>query len=299
LTTAATRRLRRLLLPPLLGGLRLLFGSLPRRHAQRLGAALGGLVWRLARRDRRRALEHLAIAFPGLDPRARPALARSCFRHLGTSLAESLLLLGADCAAVGGWVAAEGWERVEELHATGRPILILTGHCGNWELLAAWINCHRLGMAVVARSLDEPGVNELVVGLRARFGTETIERGEPGAARRLLRVLRGGGALGMLIDQDTRVEGVWVPFFGRPAYTPVGAARIALKQDAAVVPSFIERLPDGRHLARFLPPLDLPDDETEATALMTAAIEAQIRRVPEQWVWMHRGWRRQPPVAGR
>jgi KDO2-lipid IV(A) lauroyltransferase len=107
-------------------------------------------------------------------------------------------------------------------------------------------------------------------------------------------VLRAGGSLGMLIDQDTRVEGVWVPFFGHPAFTPVGAARIALRQRAAAVPTFIERLPDGTHLARFHPPLDLPADETEATALLTRAIEDQIRRVPAQWVWMHRRWRRRP-----
>jgi KDO2-lipid IV(A) lauroyltransferase len=99
----------------------------------------------------------------------------------------------------------------------------------------------------------------------------------------------------MLIDQDTRVEGVWVPFFGRPAFTPVGAAKISLRMGAATVPTFIERLDDGTHLARFLPPLDLPDDETEATALMTRSIEDQVRRRPEQWVWMHRRWRRQPP----
>ena len=149
-------------------------------------------------------------------------------------------------------------------------------------------------MAVVARALEESGLNELLVAFRRRFGTETLERGAPGAARRLLRVLRAGGALGMLIDQDTRVEGVWVPFFGRPAFTPVGAAKIALRQGAAVVPAFIERLADGTHLARIHPPLDLPADEVEATALMTQAIEEQIRRVPEQWVWMHRRWRRQP-----
>jgi KDO2-lipid IV(A) lauroyltransferase len=214
------------------------------------------------------------------------------------NLAEILHLLARGCDDVARYVEVEGWERVEALRAAGRGVLIVTGHCGNWELLAAAINCRGLGMRVVARALDEPELQELLVALRDRFGSRTIERGRPGAARELLRALREG-ALGMLIDQDTRVEGVWVPFFGRPAYTPVGAARIALKQDAAVVPSFIERLPDGRHLARFLPPLDLPDDETEATALMTAAIEAQIRRVPEQWVWMHRRWRRQPPVAGR
>ena len=137
----------------------------------------------------------------------------------------------------------------------------------------------------------------MLAGLRERFGTPTIARGSEGAARQLLATLRGGGALGMLIDQDTKVDGVWVPFFGRPAFTPVGAAKIALRQKRRRHPHLHRAPRDGSHLATFHPPLDLPDDPTEATALMTAKIEEQIRRRPEQWVWMHRRWRRQPPAS--
>ncbi len=98
----------------------------------------------------------------------------------------------------------------------------------------------------------------------------------------------------MLIDQDTQVEGVWVPFFGRPAFTPVGAAKISLKQKAAVFPAFIERVEGRSHRATIHPEMTLPEDATEATAAMTLEIEQQIRRVPEQWVWIHRRWKRQP-----
>ncbi len=146
----------------------------------------------------------------------------------------------------------------------------------------------------MARPLDDAGLQQLLVDLRNHLGTTTIARGTRGAARQLLEVLRGGGALAMLIDQDTKVDGVWVPFLGRPAFTPVGAAEIALRQKANVIPSFIERRPDGSHLIRFLPALDLPPDPREATALMTAKIEEQVRRRPEQWVWWHKRWRRQP-----
>jgi KDO2-lipid IV(A) lauroyltransferase len=259
-----------------------------------VGRLFGRLGWWFGRRDRRRALEHLALAFPERPAAERRALARAAFRHQGMNLAEDLHLLSRGCADVARYVETEGWERVAALRAAGTGVLIVTGHCGNWELLAAAINCRGLGMRVVARALDEPELQDLLVAFRRRFGSESIERGRPGAARELLRALREG-ALGMLIDQDTRVEGVWVPFFGRPAYTPVGAAKVALRPGVAAVPAFIERRPDGTHLARFLPPLDLPPDETAATALMTQAIEAQIRRRPEQWVWMHRRWRRQPP----
>jgi len=264
------------------------------RQAQRFGRALGALAWRLSRRDRRRALEHLTIAFPGLSPGERSALARACFRHLGEMLGEAFHLRHADATALERLVRLEGWEQVTAARASGRPILILTGHCGNWELLAALLNVRGLGMAVVARQLEDEGLQTSLLGLRQRFGTRTIVRGTPGAARELLKTLRGGGALGMLIDQDTKVDGVFVDFFGRPAYTPVGAAELAARFDAVVLPTFIERLADGTHLARIEPRLDLPDDPVAATAAMTRRIEVQIRRVPEQWVWIHRRWRRRP-----
>jgi len=293
-TRARWRRLRGRLLAALLRPLAAGLGRASLVGAQRAGRWIGRAAWALGRRDRRRALEHLALALPELPEAERRRIARGSMLHQGVTLAETLHLSRRSCADVERYVDAEGWEGVEALAAAGRPVMILTGHCGNWELLAALINCRGLGMSVVARRLDEPELQELLLAARRRFGTETIERGAPGASRRLLRVLREGGALGMLIDQDTRVEAVWVDFFGRPAHTPVGAAKIALRVGAAVVPSFIERRADGRHLARFLPPLDLPADPTEATARMTAAIEAQVRRVPEQWVWMHRRWRRRP-----
>ena len=269
-------------------------GRLPWRAAQQVGRGIGTLGWTLARRDRRRALDHLALAFPEKPEPERRRLARDCFRHLGAVLGECLHLFHRDCAFVGAVVEVEGFEVIEEVRREGRPLVLFTGHCGNWELLGAAVNCRGLGMAVVARPLDEPVQQRLLTALRERFGTPSIARGSEGAARQLLATLRRGGALGMLIDQDTKIDGVWVPFFGRPAFTPVGAAKIALRQNTAVIPAFIERLEDGRHAVTLHPPLDLPDDPTAATALMTARIEEQIRRRPEQWVWMHRRWRRQP-----
>jgi KDO2-lipid IV(A) lauroyltransferase len=290
----------RLELALLNAGLRTLTATLGRLSwpaSQRLGRAIGALSWRLSRRDRRRTLDHIALAWPEMTETERSRLGRDCFRHHGTTLGECLHLFHRDCGFVESVVEVQGWREIERARAADRPILILTGHCGNWELLAAAIHCRGLGMAVVARPLDEPDQQRMLAGLRERFGTPTIARGSEGAARQLLIALRRGGALGMLIDQDTKVDGVWVPFFGRPAFTPVGAAKIALRQHTAVIPAFIERLSDGRHLATFHPALDLPDDPTEATALMTAKIEEQVRRRPEQWVWMHRRWRRQPPVS--
>jgi len=266
------------------------------QDAQRFGRLLGGLAWRLARRERERTRHHLEMALPELDPAERERIGRASFAHLGTLLAECLWLREAASEELGKHVDLAGWHEVEAARAGRRPILILTGHCGNWELLAAELNRRGLGMSVVARELDAPLQQESLVAFRARFGTRTIARGSPGAARELLRALRGGGALGMLIDQDTRVEGVWVEFFGRQAWTPVGAAELALRFGAVVLPTFIERQPGGAHRAVIHPALELGDDPRQATQRMTAAIERQVRRVPEQWVWMHRRWRRQPPA---
>jgi KDO2-lipid IV(A) lauroyltransferase len=276
------------------GALSALLGRLSWSAVQRVGRGIGRLAWALGRRDRRRTLDHLALAFPVLPENAHRALGRDCFRHQGMNLAECLHLLHKDCADLARHVEVEGWEEVERARANGRPLVLVTGHCGNWEILGAALNCRGLGMAVVARSLDEPRLQGMLAGLRDRFGTATIERGSGAAARQILGILRRGGALGMLIDQDTKVDGVWVPFFGRSAFTPVGAAKIALRQGTDVIPTFVERRPDGSHRIRIHPALDLPEDPREATAMMTRAIEEQVRRHPEQWVWMHRRWRRQP-----
>jgi KDO2-lipid IV(A) lauroyltransferase len=234
------------------------------------------------------------LAFPELPAAEHRRLGRASFRHFGTMLAESLWLRARAADELDRHVALEGWQEVERARAARRPILVVSGHCGHWELISAAFARHGVGLAVIARELDDPGLQASLLGLRAHFGARTIVRGAPGAARELLRTLRAGGALGMLIDQDTRVDGVWVDFFGRPAWTPSGAAEIALRFGAAVLPTFSERLADGSHRVRVEPELALPSDPVAATQAMTDRIEAQIRRVPEQWVWLHRRWRRRP-----
>jgi KDO2-lipid IV(A) lauroyltransferase len=189
----------------------------------------------------------------------------------------------------------EGFEEIERLRKQERPIVVLTGHCGNWELISTANHSHGLGVAAIARHLDDPELHASSVDFRTHLGTETIARSSPSSGRQLLRVLRARGALAMLIDQDIETEGAFVPFFGRLAHTSLGAAQLALRLGAGVVPTFSERLLDGSHLVRFHPALELSNDPVEATALMTKCIEDQIRRHPEQWVWMHRRWRRRPP----
>ena len=187
----------------------------------------------------------------------------------------------------------DGWRHVE---AVGRrPLLVVTGHCGNWELFSPAFQSRGHSLAAVVRQMDWDWAEDLATRIRQRFGTTVIRRGSHESVRLLRRIMKGRDALIMLIDQDIRVDSVWVPFFGRLARTPSGPAALALRRDMVVLPAFCVRRPDGSHLVSFQAALDLPDDLTAATAMMTRSVEEHVRQQPDQWVWMHRRWRHRPP----
>jgi len=293
------RRVRSLALRPVTASFTGVLGRLSLPRAQAIGRRLGGLYWLFCGSNRRRRMDaNLRTAFPDLGGEERRHLARRNAEHLGLNLAECMHVLHQERETVLSYIDVEGWEHVEAARGGARPIIFVMGHCGNWELLGPTINGRGVGMLAVARRLQDSFMEREIIKLRRRFGTDTITRGHPRAARLLLHALRGSGSIALLVDQDIRrTESVWVPFFGKTASTPVGPAQMAIKHRATVIPAFVERLDSGRHLARFLEPLDLPDDPERATALMTRAIEDQVRRRPEQWVWAHDRWRRRPPRA--
>jgi Kdo2-lipid IVA lauroyltransferase/acyltransferase len=184
-------------------------------------------------------------------------------------------------------------EGLENLHP-GEGMIGITGHCGNWEWIAHAIAL-RTPVTVLHRERDEVEMNRFVTTLRTHVGITTIDRGSTAAGREMVRALRNGSILAFLIDQNIRAESIKVPFFGRPALTPIGPARLAVRMGVPITRMFIERR-DGMLHIRILEPLVVsPDDDPVAlTARLTADIEAQIRRVPEQWVWMHDRWRERP-----
>lgn len=290
----ALRRVRsatlRLLIPTLAHTL----GRLPYGVLAVAGGVLARLLLATNRRYRVRALEHLRIAFPEADAKQLRALRRGCFRNAALNAVETLQLLARGAPALAARLVVEGWEHVEDERRAGRRILLLSAHTGYWELLGLVAARHGLPLYSFARRPDDPTFEELVRRLRLAVGVHNIERGTAEGRSRLRQALRSGSALAIFVDQDTRVDGAWVPFFGHPARTPVGAAELARRHAMRVVPCFLERRPGGIHAARVLPALELPADPIAATALMTATIEAHIRRHPEQWVWWHRRWRRQP-----
>ena len=182
--------------------------------------------------------------------------------------------------------------------ALGKGAIILTGHFGNWELLAASISTTIAPLTPFVRELRSPRLNALVSSYREKAGYATIDRDT--GMRHALRCLKRNELLGIVADVDTVVSGVFVDFFGRHAYTPYSPVAIALKTGAAILPTFIIRQPDGSHRAIIEPPLALKQTHAKEKDLVintqkfTKIIESYIRRYPTQWIWMHRRWKTQP-----
>jgi KDO2-lipid IV(A) lauroyltransferase len=266
---------------------------IPLRIGQFLGRRLGSLAWFVARRERRKALAHIAIAFPDWSAAQRDQAIRAMFQHLGTCVFELAWLPNMTPELRQKTSRVEGFERVLEVIDSGRGVIIFTAHCGNWEWLSYVTGTFGRPVSVLQRERDQPEMNQYITALRAKAGVRTIDRGSASSAKEMINAIRRGGILAFVVDQNIRTESVKVPFFGRPALTPIGPARLAVRTEAVVVTAYASRLPDGTHRLQFLEPVQCrkDDDPVELTARVTREIEEHIRKVPEQWVWMHDRWR--------
>jgi KDO2-lipid IV(A) lauroyltransferase len=184
-------------------------------------------------------------------------------------------------------------------HAKGRGVVVVTGHIGAWELFARRIAALGLPCATVAKEAHDPRLTRLFQETREKAGVRVFWRGAPLSAREILRFLKAGGLLGILIDQDTKVAGHFVPFFGRPAFTPRAAGDLAAHLHAPMIFGCAHRVARGVHRIA-LRPIDVPltgkreSDSLALTAAATHAIEEEVRKWPAEWVWMHPRWRTQP-----
>jgi KDO2-lipid IV(A) lauroyltransferase len=275
-------------------------GCLPISWAAALGRALGRAAYSLAGGERSKALDSLARAFPERTDAERKVLARACFRHLGGCAGELACIWRID-ADIEAWVRWPAQDRqvLDQALARKKGVVFVSGHVGSWELLARRVAQAGYPAQTIAKETTDPRLTRLVERFRSSGKLKTLWRGQDGAAKAMLRALRAGEILGMLIDQDTRVQSIFVPFFGAPAATPRAAADLALRTGASVVMGFCQRQADGRYGVSMeeLPLPSTADREADVhalTAAMTSSIEAAIRRAPEQWVWMHRRWKTRP-----
>ena len=277
-----------------------LLGALPRGLARAVGRGIGRMAYWFMPHLRRVGHRNLAMAFPEMSAAERTRILHGLFRTLGRQLADFCHLPQLTRENVSRLVVYDGLEHYLAARDRGKGVLFLTAHMGGWEVGSYAHALYGYPIRNVVRPLDNARVNALVDSYRTRAGNSTF--GKQDFARGLLAAMRAGETVGILMDTNmTPPQGVFVPFFGRTAYTAAGLARVAQHTDAAVIPGFTiwdER--QQKYVIRFDPALELArtgndDADTIAnTARFNAVIEQVVRQVPEQWLWVHRRWKTRP-----
>jgi KDO2-lipid IV(A) lauroyltransferase len=278
-------------------------GTLRLPVAMRLAAGVAALFIRVARPIRRIGLINLGIAFPEKSEAERAAILLASYRNLGRMIAECAHLGDLTAANVRATVVPDlGAIWTDEMlpHLGSQGILILTGHFGNWELFAYAYGLLGHPVSLVHQTIKNPLVDHYVEGMRSGGGTRLFRKHD--AARAILRALKERALVVLPLDQNqSRRAGIFVDFFGLPANTSDGMARIALRTGAPIYPAFLLR--DGesaRHHIVFLPRVEIPSmadrdlAARELTQRCTAVLESMIRTHPDHWLWTHKRWRTRP-----
>ncbi len=273
---------------------------LPHRVSRRVCDILAALSYLFWPRLRRVGLLNLRRAFPEWSERARRRTLFSLFRNFGRMLADFAHFPRLNRGNIERLVAYDGFEHFERARAQGKGVLFLTAHFSNWELSSFAHGLYGYPCNFVIRRLDNPLIDALVNRYRSSSGGKAIEKQD--FARQVLRAFERGEAAGVLIDQNMLPsEGVFVDFFGRPACTTTGPARVARRTGVPIVFGLvIWDSQTGKYRLRFDAVewirRDDPEEEIVAnTANFTKLVENYARRYPDQWLWVHRRWKTRPP----
>jgi Kdo2-lipid IVA lauroyltransferase/acyltransferase len=265
------------------------------RAQTRFGRAAGRLWYRVDAPHRRLARRNVRSAFPEWSANRVDELVRANFEHLGITAAEFVGLASSSRADLFRRTRLEGLSHLEEARALGKGVLLLGGHLGNWEFAGVAMALRGYSVSAIGRRLNNPWVDRRVTLLRERFGGRIIPHRR--AVGQVMRALARGEFVGFLMDQRAlQKEAVESRFFGRPVATNQGLALLALKTGAPVVPAIGERV-EGGHVLRYLPALPPPESGSreervrQYTEMFDGALEAAVRRRPEQWFWLHDRWR--------
>ncbi len=223
-------------------------------------------------------------------------IARETFKNLGKSFVEIIKVYYGFGKKIIDSVDIEGIENFHRAKSKGKGILFLTGHCGNWELLAIALSIKLLRITIVARPINNPYINKFIENVRQRYGNSVIYK--QGALKPIIRTLKDNGCAGIMIDQAVIPdEGYVIDFLGRGAWTTKMPALIVRKTGAAALPVFIHRT-NGDHRIRIYPEIELSDNHDRENALkkdtvkFSGFIEKYIREHPAEWLWIHRRWKR-------
>ncbi len=294
-------------------GLLTFLGALPQKAAIWLGITTGRAAFHLLGKFRRIGMRNLELAFPEKSEAERRDILKAAFRNLGRVLGTVSGFNNLTPENITGLIDyhpdsnpadREIVKQFEQVNAERRGRIILGGHIGNWELAAFSFSIFIEPLNFIARRMDNPLIEEMVLKLRTRLGNKQIDK--TSSALSILRILRGGGTVGVLADINAHPkEGVFVPFFDVPACTTSGIAMLAVRANAVIMPMFM--IWDDEKAKYFgvhegpIEPVNTGDrnsDVVATTALCSAAIERVIRAYPEQWIWIHRRWKTRPPGEG-
>lgn len=272
---------------------------LPYNSALKVGSLIGGATFHLWKSRREIAIKNLSLSLKSSQIRTTmdvETLVKENFKNMGRSLIEIIKIYHGRGQKVLDSVEIIGVENFKNAHNKGKGVLLITGHYGNWEVLALAASHRITTINVVARPINNPILNKLVEKVRQEFGNRVIYK--QGALKQILKELRVGNTVGILMDQSVLPnEGVIVDFLGRPAWTIKTPALIARKTGTPIVPAFIRR--NGqRHILEVHEEVKLSKNSNLEEALrediqkLTNYIEDYIKENPTEWLWIHRRWKR-------
>lgn len=275
------------------------FGRVKPSTRLRIGACLGWLAPRLARSRAHIVQRNLELCFPDQPESVRERWLAEHFRALAQSIVDRGVLWYGPLEAVEEMVTQTGGERINELIAQGRPVILLAPHFIGLDAAATRLTLEIPSAATMYTPQSDPQVDAIVAAGRARFNEVFLVSRKDGV-RELLRHLRAPRPVYYLPDMDFGRQGaVFVPFFGVPAATLVATAQLARKWNAAVMPILGFWNPEtGRYHVDILPPLaDFPGEDSleDATARLNRELESWVRRCPSQYYWVHRRFKTRPP----
>ena len=273
--------------------------ALPLPVTRAFGRSVGRLLFLSLGRYRRVALKNLNLVYGReLDEAARLQMAKEVFRNFGETAAEFLKLPQMPLAEVDALVTVNGEENLKQALAMDKGVLLMTGHFGNWEFLARWLNLHGYPLNVVSRRANDPEAEKLLTDTRTEGGAQVFSRGN--SARAVLQCLKKKEIVALLPDQNA--GDVFVPFMGVRTGTVDGPAIIHLKTGAPLLFSWCARTPEDRFIITFEPPVIIKStgeragDIEAVMACVNAHLEAQVRQYPTQWLWLHDRWKHTPEV---
>ncbi len=270
----------------------------PIRWNQKMGAAFGSLIMKLAKKDKGIAKYQLDFCFPEIKESEREKILRNTFRNVGTTLFEALVIKKFK-KNVEKWIHFENESIVHELLDQGNGLVLLFGHVGNWEFYPTIYDMLGVEGVAVSSKIGDSKLDDFLLATRESTKCRMLHRGDRKSAKEILKCFRNNEMILIAIDQDTRIKALFVDFFGRKAATAIGPATIAHKFDAPVVSGYGCRREDGTHLFRFealsTKPYQGTEEEIEQlTNKYSQSLENHIRMYPDQWVWFHRRWKNQP-----